>query len=151
MPHESDILASNFPSQLADELLLAYRRTIYRVCAQPEFDFRIGQYSTDMALAHATRHITSSAFLTACNPQSCQLPPNENALRMADAQRSLLSAGLACVAALAIDPDGLWPAEESLWVPGITFEQAICFAARFDQNAFVWFAEDAKAHLALMR
>jgi hypothetical protein len=113
------------------ELEHAYRQTVYRVFTQPQsFLLRIDE---------PCPHLSASepwAFLTACNPASVWLSPQENAQRMADLT-AVVAVRWAYLPGEGASPDGRWR-EASLWIRGISQSEAIALAESFGQVALVW-------------
>ncbi|MEO6037965.1 MAG: hypothetical protein ABIQ93_06080, partial [Saprospiraceae bacterium] len=64
-------------SGLDQRLVSAYLRTIYRV-QNPPFDLRIGELNKSFDRWLAGQQIREFTFLTAWNPYSKTLPPEEN-------------------------------------------------------------------------
>ncbi|HKX84473.1 MAG TPA: DUF3293 domain-containing protein [Pyrinomonadaceae bacterium] len=78
------------------------------------------------------------AFMTAWNPYSQELPAEENARRQNELIEELNAKGLRFFHGAGEDPNGAWPAEESLLVLGIDRDSAIGLAEKFEQNAIVF-------------
>lgn len=121
------------------ELDRAYRQAVYRLeLPHGPLDLRIGEPSPHLRALLQSAGVSTAAFLTACNPASL---PQDQAANQA-AQASLLEAaarlGHTTLPGVALDPNGAWPAEESVLVLGISTTAAVTLARRFGQNALVW-------------
>lgn len=130
------------------ELLAAYERTEYRVLGPgPAFALRIGEPSDALRACHETAGATCSTFITAWNPHSRPTPREENEAAMVRLQREVTSMGLSWLDGEGIDPDGTWPGEPSLLVPGLDEAAAVTLARRYLQNAIVCAGPDATPRL----
>ena len=63
-------------------MLQAFYETEYRVHTDPAVVLRIGEPSPMLRALHAAHGVTTSAFVTACNPRSQQLSESANRARM---------------------------------------------------------------------
>ena len=124
-------------------LAQAYRAAHYRIDTDPPIVLRIGQVHP--ALRH--RFPQGGVFLTACNPRSRRLRPAANARRMRALRRALASLGQDGLPGCGLDPQGRWPDEPSLWIPGLPVEAGLGLARRFGQNALVCCGPDGIARL----
>ncbi len=138
-------------SSLPAELIRAYAETEYHVSGDPGFVLRIDAPSPELLALHARLGVTSSAFLTACNPHSQRLPPTENAARQADLRRAIGQLGLPALPGIGQHPRGDWAGEASWLVPGLSRTVAEALGERFGQNAIVWAGADAIPRLVLLR
>lgn len=118
-------------------LIESYRNTTYRVTGvEPAIDIRVSKPCPALDRLLAKRGVTTWAFITAWNPMSQPLPPEENrerALRL----EAELAACYAVIAALGVGDAGDWAPEESLLVLGIAQADAVEAARRFGQRAIV--------------
>lgn len=121
----------------------AYRAASYHVRAPEPFAFEIDRESLHLARLQRQRGVESSAFVTAHNPGSQRLSSRENARRHAGLLRELAAAGRAVIDAVACDPQGTWPDEASLFVPGLSHAAARSLGRRWGQNAVVVIGRDA--------
>jgi uncharacterized protein DUF3293 len=121
------------------DLEAAYRDTDYRVDDGPfgPFVIRIGEVSPAADRVLALHGQSNWAFITACNPHSERLPPEENARRMSELQAVCLDHGWRHYTGAGVGRDGSWPAEPTFFVIGISESEAIEVARRFGQNAIV--------------
>ena len=99
------------------DLIAAYLRTIYRVpLAGGALDLRIGELSPALDHLLEKRGATRWAWLTAVNPASRLLPEDENCARLELLRGELTRLGWAFLEGVAVEPDGDWPDEPSLFV-----------------------------------
>lgn len=138
-------------STLPDKLVLAYRKTEYRVHGAPGFVLRIDVPSPELLTLHRRHQVAFSAFLTACNPYSRLVDAAENAARQQALADALRARGFACLPGIGQHPSGDWPGEDSLLALGPTLDEARAFGAQFEQNAIVWAGDDAVPRLILLR
>jgi hypothetical protein len=132
-------------------LLAAYAETEFRVDGPTPFVLRIGHHCEQLALAHAQRRVTCSAYITACNPRSAPLGEHENNARQVALASELLGRGLAFLHGVGQHPTNGWPGEPSYLMFGLSLEEAMALGREWDQNAIVWAGEDAIPQLVLLR
>lgn len=128
-------------------LLAAYRETLFDVSGPDPFTLRVGAPSTELQALHEQHRVTSSAFVTACNPRSERLADKENNERHARLCAELRSAGCASYEGQGKHPSNSWPPERSLLVLGLDLPTARELATRWGQNAIVWSGPDAVPQL----
>ncbi|WP_269495046.1 DUF3293 domain-containing protein [Castellaniella sp. S9] len=124
-------------TQVAAGLRQIYLDADYAVFADPPFVLRIGEPSKALLQVYARLDCERCAYLTACNPRSRRLRPAANARRMRALRAALLLRGWRPIDGEGRDPQGGWPAEPSLLVPGMDIAAALALARRFGQNAIV--------------
>lgn len=131
-------------------LVEAYRSTAYRVLSNQPFTIWVDQRSDELAKLYASLGVKSAAFITAWNPYSKPHSQTENRAANEALEAALREAGFTLIIpGFGEDPSGKWPGEESLLVFGISLEAGKAFAARFQQNAFIWAGPDAKPELII--
>jgi hypothetical protein len=109
---------------------------------------RIDERSEE-ADAFLRRHKAETwAYITACNPMSEVLPEAENARRNAALERAIQD--YPYLRGKGLDPEGIWPGEDSFFVAGITLDEASGLARRFDQRAIVFGRLGGRAELIFM-
>jgi hypothetical protein len=119
-------------------LLAAYRAAEYvvpigsRVCR-----FRIGEPVPEPLERWLQEH-GAAGWLSAFNPRSRPLPLLENRQRHQRLWQRLRAEGFTALAGYSADPEGQWPDETSLLVPGITFDGLNRLALDYGQLAFLW-------------
>ena len=130
---------------IAADLLAAYTATDFVV-----FD-GLEQWALHVGLASPRidalldRHCaTCATVVTAFNPRSRVLTPEANAERHRALVQSLEDRGLPFLLGEGRDPSGAWAAETECIVFGISLEEGLEIARRFEQNAVV-FIERGKA------
>ena len=123
----------------ARKLDRAYRRAIYRVELQTgSLDFAVSVASEGLCRLLRSHGAETAAFLTACNPGSRPRAAAANETAHAALLAALSPLGHTVLPGVALDPDGIWPAEPSLLVLGIGRADATATARLFRQNALVW-------------
>lgn len=127
----------------------AYAASHYRVLLDTgHANIRIGQPLPAEVQALLERHgATRAAFLSACNPRSTVLSPDENAQRHRALLAALASHGVASVPGTGHDPHEIWPPEDSVLAIGLPHVKARALAERFAQFAWVDVASGAPARL----
>lgn len=121
------------PSRATPELDAAYRATSYRVGGK--LVLRVGERSPVLDHLLANRGLEEWVYLTAHNPASVELPPEENRARQKELVRRL--AGYPCMLGEAVPDDPSWPPEASVLVLGIPRADALALAREFGQNAIL--------------
>jgi nitrile hydratase accessory protein len=116
------------------DLLDAYRAAIYRIDG---IDLKIGVANEAVAALLAQHDVTSAVFVTAFNPFSQVLAPEENAARQRGLIERVGQMGLRALSGEGIDPMNEWTAEASLFVLGATPGIADTLMREFEQNAVV--------------
>jgi hypothetical protein len=121
------------------DLEAAYRDTDYRVLDAPggPFTIRVGEFSFEAEHLMYENCVFEWAFVTACNPGSDQLAPEENARRIAELEAVCLYHGWPHYFGEGAGRDGSWPPEPSYFVVGISESEAVAVAEHFGQNAIV--------------
>ncbi len=131
-----------------DRLDAAYHATSYLVHGpESQFTIRIDEKTPaldDLLVRHGTR---CWAFVTACNPGSTALAPDENRQRAAELERLVCDAAYPFYPGEGVGDDSAWPPEPSLLILGISSEDAAALASRFGQNAIVTGAIGTAAQL----
>jgi len=117
------------------ELDQAYRATVYRVLYGEPFDLRIDRYSQALADWQLHMSVSHSDLITAFNPGSRVCSGAENVHRSRQLERRLPSN--LRVAAVGIDPSGVWPDEAGFLIGGMDRDQVLELMVEFGQNAWV--------------
>lgn len=141
----------NDSTNLPSELIQAYRETHYRVEDVEPFTLRVGQVSAEVLKALAKRGLKFCAFVTAWNPYSIALKPEENTINERKLKLHLNALGFSHTPAEGVHPSNGWPGERSSLVWGVSEKKAREIAEAFQQNAFIWIGEDGIPELILMR
>ena len=142
-------------SNLAPELVQAYRETHYRVNADSTdleaFALRVGEASKPLVGLHKKFGVDCSAYITACNPWSQSLTDDVNSNRMEKLKHVLRARSLRWLEGLGQHPSNQWPGEPSVLILGLSLAAAKVLAEDFEQNAFVWSGAGARPQLVLLR
>ena len=138
-------------SNIDRDTIQAFLETEYHVLGDSPFTLRIGEPNSALAAARRRNHSDSSAYITACNPNSKPLDDSANAERHTALRRELMERKLAFVEGVGKHPLNGWPGEASFLVFGIDFEMARELSRRLEQDAFVWAGADGLPQLILLR
>ncbi len=126
------------------QLEAAYRRTHYEVqTPDGPMLLRIDEHCPRLQAAHTGLGVSESVFLTAWNPHSVPQCAPRNAVAQARLDQRLAALHLTIWPGWGRDPEGSWPAEQSLFVAGLDRDTAAALAREFEQHAFVHAAADA--------
>jgi hypothetical protein len=129
-------------------LAAAYNATHYEVHAPHGLlVLRVDMPSLQLKAVHDQLHVDCSAFLTAWNPRSVATPAARNAAALEQMRLRVAALGLVSWTGWGRDPTGHWPAEESLFVPGLELARAEQLGRDFDQHAIVHARVDAVPRL----
>lgn len=116
----------------------AYETTRFCVDDGPRWIcFKAGSRNDRLEALLTRKRATRWAFITAWNPHSTPLPPEENARRDADLLQAIADLGLEALPGEGIGEDPDWTPEKSLLVLGISRGQAERLGRRFGQLAIV--------------
>ena len=139
-------------SVITKNLVANYRATDYQIgTGSDSILLRIDQYSAPLAKLLIASEQPCAAIISAYNPYS-QLVSDEENLSAHEALRNYLhNHSYAMIESLNSDPTHLWPAEKSLFVPGLDLNTAKLLGQQFNQNAVVWIKNDAIPRLILLR
>lgn len=124
----------------------AYRQTIY-ICLRNEVEIRIGAGSLRVDQLLEEYDVSELCILTADNPGSEIMTAEENRRAFAEMCTLLEKEGFDFVPGLNRDPEGLFPDENALWIPGMDMETGRRYGKQFGQNAFVYYRRGGPAHL----
>ena len=133
------------------ETIQAYLETHYQIAGDTPATLQAGQANPALAGLHAAHGVSSSAFITACNPYSEDVGAHANAERQAELARELERLGLAYIEGVGKHPSNSWPGEPSFLVLGATLDVARTLGQKHGQNAIVWCGADAVPQLILLR
>ena len=139
-------------SLIPDDLVDAYKKTNYIVLSEGQgFTLRVDEYSSQLAELHTRHHVSTSAFMTACNPCSEIYTLEQNASRQNDLERDLMSLGCVIIPGIGQDPEQLRPGEPSFLALGVSRFDACELGKKYGQNAIVFSGLDAVPRLVLLR
>ncbi|MES2631845.1 MAG: DUF3293 domain-containing protein [Pseudomonadota bacterium] len=131
-------------------LIQAYLETHYHVFSDAPFFLKIGEPSAELLKLHEAQGLDCSAYVTAWNPFSRELEPDENNARNATLVAELQARGLAFVQGEGRHPISNY-GEASFLIIGATRDEAKALGDRHQQNAVVWCGSDAVPELVLMK
>jgi len=124
------------PSQ--QELIAAYTATRYEAQTTTGLiSLRIGEKTPALADLLSRAALDTAAYVTAWNPGSVARSDEENASAHARLVREIESRAYPYYTGYGHDPSGLWPAEHSLLILGLSTEEACDLGRRFGQAAIV--------------
>lgn len=138
-------------TNISPDLIQAYQETHYKVEGGSPFTLMVGQVSEEVLKVFSERGFKSCAFVTAWNPYSIALKPEENAIRERKLNLHLNAQGLEHTPGEGVHPSNGWAGERSSLIWGVLETSAREIAEAFQQNAFIWVGEDGIAELILMR
>lgn len=125
------------------ELEALYRATSYRLELLGKlFDCRIGQSAFELKNLFPLQFQEGWMFVTAANPQSLQLTPEQNADRRARLKDYLESRDLNHLYGEAIPDVASWPVEQGFWVFDVSLDLALEVGRVFEQSAVVFALTD---------
>ena len=138
-------------SEVAEQLIEAYRSTHYRVLKPVPFILRIGELNKTLAQLYKDQGVSSAAFLTAWNPFSRIAKAIDNEKANQELKRVLHDDRICFFDGISEDPMGLWPGEPSVLALGLSHKKAISIGKKYSQNAIVWIGSDAIPQLEVLR
>ncbi len=138
-------------SELDASLINAYLETEYRVTQAHPLVLRVDVPSPELASLYKAKGASCAAFITACNPFSCELSDADNAKRQAELAAELKRRSLSFFEGVGQHPSGDWPGEPSFLVLGLALEAAKSLGKAYEQNAVIWCGPDAVPSLVLLR
>lgn len=141
-----------FSESLIDrDTILAFLETEYHVFGDSPFTLRIGEPNAALAAACKRNCSESSAYITACNPNSKPLDDPTNAERHIALRRELIERNLAFIEGVGKLQSSGWPGEASFLIFGIDVGIAKDLSRRMRQDAFVWVGPDWLPQLILLK
>jgi len=122
-----------------DSLRNAYEATDFCVDDAPcgPFSIRCGQRSKTLDSLLAEVGLDDWAYVTACNPGSCKLSDEENAIRLRNLEAQLRALRCVIFHGRGVGTNGNWPPEPSLLAIGLRVDQGLEIGRAFGQNAIV--------------
>ena len=137
-------------TDLNPDLIQAYRDAVYEIHAETVIRLKVSEYSHSLEDLHKKNNCITSALFTAYNPRSQVLSAAENHARMLALTEAVEKLGYHRLPAVGRDPTGKWPDEPSLWIAGMTKNEAEELGKTFKQNGFLWMEQDAAPQLLLL-
>ncbi len=139
-------------SVIDPKTIQAYLETDYHVHGDAPMTLNVGVASPALADLHKASGVTTSAFITACNPFSQAFDDATNTQRQAALARELKSRGLTFIEGIGQHTTNKeWPGEPSFLVLNLSLEAAKALGVRHEQNAIIWCGADAVPQLILLR
>ncbi|MEP4891924.1 MAG: DUF3293 domain-containing protein [Aliiglaciecola sp.] len=135
---------------ISSDLIRAYKNTEYVVFADPQFIILVDKYSHDLQALMYQYECKQAAFITAYNPHSQLVADSQNLKAQTQLINELHNLGYKVLSGQGRDPQGLWPAEDSVLVFNIDKSRAIKFAKKYAQNAIIWIQNDGIPQLLLL-
>ncbi len=120
-----------------EELLEKYQQTDYIIDDDPPLLVHIGEQNDGLRILFASFNVESAAFITAWNPGSKKLTLDENYDRQIDLLEDISSQRLNYFVGRGESQSGDW-SEDNYLILGVTRDDAIELAQRYEQNAIVW-------------
>lgn len=145
-------VTSDTRDRLDEQLLAAYRATLYRVQAPGrELLLRVDQHNAQLARLLRGAWINRAALLTAWNPGSQPLATERNLVLQKQLVDELEAAGHPCLAGRNEAPaqSGAGWDEQSVLALDIDLPAARAIAARYGQLAFLWIDLHATPRLVI--
>ncbi len=140
-----------FSDSLIDHnTIQAFLETEYKVFGDSPFTLKIDEPNSALAAACKKNCAESSAYITACNPNSKNHGDSENEARNNALRRELIERNFAFVEGVGKHPSNEWPGEASFLIFGIDLETASDLSRRMEQDAFVWVGPDWVPKLILL-
>lgn len=135
---------------LPQPLLQAYSATHY--CLHDcDWLLQLGHAQPALGPYYQRHAVHCASYLTACNPMGELLPAPLNQRRMAQLRQALQRAGWSWLDGQGVDPEGHWPAEDSVLVWGMPEATARAWGQQWSQNAIVHCGADMVPQLVLLR
>ena len=138
-------------STIDPNTIQAYRETEYRVLGDSLVVLHVDEANPALLALHHRQNVSSSAFITACNPYSQVFDAHSNANRQAALAEELRGRQLHFLPGVGQHPSNQWPGEDSFLVFGLSLEDSEVLAHRLEQNGFVWSGPDALPQLILLK
>ena len=140
------------PGQVDPAKLAAYLDTVYRVGRGAGYPvIRIGERSTQVLQLLERSNVSCGAFITAYNPAGTAQPAAMNRRAHQRLKAEIDRRCLACIEGSGVGADGLWPAEKSYFVLGLSSAGARAVGRMFGQDAIVWVGVTGIPRLVLLR
>jgi hypothetical protein len=139
-------------SEVDSALLESYKATVFRVWdANSRISFHVENENSELDKLLAAHGAQTAAFITAYNPGSQVLSPDENDRAHQTLLGALRVSGWRWMDGDGADPQGQWIPETSVMILGIDKEKSTKLAMQFGQNAYVWIQLGEPPHLVLTR
>ena len=111
----------------------------------------VGKPSAELAEWFQINNEDQAAYITAWNPFGEKISDDENHIAEQKLITEIESRDLSYLKGESIDQSGLWPAEPSLLILGISLESAKALVKKYHQDGFIYIGNDTKPQLILLR
>ena len=139
-------------SEVDSELIDSYTATVFRVWdSSSRITFQVEAHNRELDSRLKTNSAQTAAFITAHNPGSQVLDPDDNDRAHEALIGELRARGLRWLDGDGVDPAGQWIPETSVMVLDIDQRSATAIATQFGQNAYVWIRVGEPSRLVLTR
>ena len=129
------------------DLLQAYLATDYRIFApNGTINLKAQGESEELAALHREHQVSSSAFITAYNPNSEATDVETNEV-MQKVLTSEVEAQWTAIPGESADPKGQWPTEKCLLILGVELEEALALGRKYHQVAILFATQDGDTDL----
>ncbi len=132
---------------LPPELYQRYLETEYIVSDDPPLPLHVREYNPDAVILLASFGVSGAAFITAWNPHSERLSDEENETRQARLLAEIEAMRLNYLVGFG---EGVDWREYSYLILGIERAAADDLAVRFEQNAYLWLADNGIPELVVV-
>lgn len=142
----------DFRSSVSAGKRAAYRATNYRLGAGANrIVLKIGIHCPALADLFASKQVDCGAFITAFNPEGRRQSDEANDRDHLQLLGMVTEIGLNLIEGEGEGEAGDWPAERSVFVPGLDKFRACELGRRFRQDAIVWVGPDRVPELVMLR
>ena len=139
-------------SEVDSDLIDSYIATVFRVWdSSSRITFQVEAHNRELDSLLKTIGAQTAAFITAHNPGSQVLDPDDNDRAHEALIGELRARGLRWLEGDGVDPYGKWSSETSVMVLDIDQLSATAIAMQFGQNAYVWIHVGDPARLVFTR
>lgn len=128
-------------------LLEAYKNTKYKIF-EPDIIIEIGKSNQDLDSLLLKHNSTQWAFITAYNPYSRVLANDENKMRHDELKE--LTKSYITFEGYGVGEDPTWEPELSLFIIGISKDDASLIGKEFEQNAIVYGKTNSEPELIIL-
>jgi len=135
---------------LSPELRAAYEAADYVVFGKPELVFHVGEKNAVLDAMMEVNRAKSAAFVTAENPRGRLTRKQRRGIALLEFVAALGDMPYKTYDGEGRDPKGLWQAEVSALIVGISRARAEAMGRRLRQNAIVWIEKGKAPELVVL-